>query len=1010
MNDMFGAENVKDIFGDVTPTAQGLEDAYKNLQRAGEGYDDTLNKLKDDLGSAEEDLAAAWPNWMGGSKKQKQEALEQIKVQMAQAEGTIAENEARKKAIVAMATQFNQQIALNKERAIEAAAIAKQIEMSRKLTAVFDKFSKVIGNIADAEDEVERMRGDRRQLGRQGALDISGITNAGVSSGTLRMSGNQVLRDENAFNEMLGAVQRMERAQGEEGVFSSFLEKSRSDMAQIQRLEDILTPQAVTQLRAVGEAATASVMSTEGEVNEEGATTAGMAIREELIKKLEQFGLDPDNISEELNGALLEYGKLLASGLSDTEATQQIKEKLGEEAAQFLDNFQGLYDEVIEKEQKLRAYQVELADRRLEEEKRAYELVIKAYDAERDYFQKRFDLATDVEDFLNPVADRGPDRSRQLSERASARRDAQMQELQRNRAGAGIGNLNRARAGFGADLGGIDVEAENAAGELEKLAQRGELLAKTISDEIDIEREHMESLKEMAAAEQAYQQELNDAKGDLTRSIVFGTEEQRAETFNTLNAAALAASQGSLAGIPEDMRAGIESTLEQFANVVIPGLGLTGRQAQERIATNELMQMGFDPATAAQRAKEMVQEKVPIDKKMADQIQNQKEVLEKLYADQAAHDEAMRDLEAKQNEVFKTSNDLFAKSVERFAEEVDQLKIDLGLINGNAGAGQGRVAGAVGGGGGVAGAAGGGAGAAGGGAGAAGGGAGAAGGAGGGGAGAAGGGMREPRPVPTYGLSEEQQKLARKKDELQREREELTAKEKAGTLTADEKQRLYDNTFATARTNNALTRSGASSTDVRLYQQAYNRSLEQQKQQQAQAAQQQAQAAQQQAQANAPPTTSGAYTRGSSGPDLWQDPSGFDPFADTGAASPPSTLGKVFGGIASMIGSSLSNLQNPPGGRNPMGGQSGNQQPQSQSGPISIDMQGQQDITVRLPDVQALANGVITSMVYNAISETFTQIADTARNANPQNFEDLINSLEEGATSATTVNFGSNGS
>jgi hypothetical protein len=188
-----------------------------------------------------------------------------------------------------------------------------------------------------------------------------------------------------------------------------------------------------------------------------------------------------------------------------------------------------------------------------------------------------------------------------------------------------------------------------------------------------------------------------------------------------------------------------------------------------------------------------------------------------------------------------------------------------------------------------------------------------------------------------------------------------------------------------------------------LYQQAYNRSLEQQKQQQAQAAQQQAQA-------NAPPTTSGAYTRGSSGPDLWQDSSGFDPFADTGAASPPSTLGKVFGGIVSMIGSSLSNLQNPPGGRNPMGGQSGNQQPQSQSGPISIDMQGQQDITVRLPDVQALANGVITSMVYNAISETFTQIADTARNANPQNFEDLINSLEEGATSATTVNFGSNGS
>lgn len=999
MNDMFGAENVKDIFGDVTPTAQGLEEAYQNLKQAGDGYDDTLNKLKDDLGSAEEDLAAAWPNWLGGTKKQKEEALEQIKVQIQQAEGTIAENEARKKAVVTMATQYNQQIALNKERAIEAAAIAKQIELSRQLTAVFDKFGKVIGDIADAEDEVNRMRGDRRQLGRQGALDVSGITNAGVSSGTLRMSGNQVLRDQQAFSEMLGAVQRMERAQGQEGVFSGMLERSRSDMAQIQRLDEILSPESVTELRSKGIAeAGGSIRSESGEINEELATTAGDSIRKQLI---EQLGLEDQPISEELNAALLEYGKLLASGLSDTEATQQIKEKLGAESAKFLDNFNELYGEVIEKEQKLREYQVELADRRLEEEKRAYELVIKAYDAERDYFQKRFDLATDVEDFLNPVADRGPDRSRQLSERASARRDAQMQELQRNRAGAGIGNLNRARAGFGADLGGIDVEAENAAGELEKLAQRGELLAKTISDEIDIEREHMESLKEMAAAEQAYQQELNDAKGDLTRSIVFGTEEQRAETFNTLNAAALAASQGSLAGIPEDMRAGIESTLEQFANVVIPGLGLTGRQAQERIATNELMQMGFDPATAAQRAKEMVQEKVPIDKKMADQIQNQKEVLEKLYADQAAHDQAMRDLEAKQNEVFKVSNDLFAESVKGFEESVNVLKQELGLINGNAGAGQGRVAGAVGGGGGVAGAAGGGAGDA-----------GAAGGAGGGGAGAAGGGMREPRPVPTYGLSEEQQKLARKKDELQREREELIAKKEAGTLTADEKQRLSDNTFAMARTNTALTNSGASSTDVRLYQQAYNKltqmgydtatanqrakELEQQKQQRAQA--------------TAPPTTNGAYTRGSSGPELWQDSSGFDPFADTGAASPPSTLGRVFGTIASMIGSSLSNLQNPPGGRNSMGNSLGGQQPQSEMGPIAIDMQGQQDITVRLPDIQALANGVITSMVYNAISETFNQIADTARNANPQNFEELINSLEEGATSATTVNFGGDGS
>lgn len=309
-------------------------------------------------------------------------------------------------------------------------------------------------------------------------------------------------------------------------------------------------------------------------------------------------------------------------------------------------------------------------------------------------------------------------------------------------------------------------------------------------------------------AEQAYQQELSNAKGSLTREFVGGTEEQRAELFNTLNAAALASAQGSFAGIPEDQRSNILSVLDKFANVTIPGLGITGRQAQQRIFTNEMMQAGFDPATAAQLAKDAAGERVPIDKRMADQIKEQEKVIRELLNLEMQHDEQMRANEILRLDREEEANNSFIKGVENFRQGTDDLREALGLIL---------------------------------------------------------------RP----------------------------------------------------RQNNDQPPIGQ----------------------------------------NAPPNL------------------------------PPN------------------GNQAPPNNGQPLaGGQNGNQQPPQGQGPIAIDMQGQQEITVRLPDIQALANGVITSMVYNAISETFSQIADTARNANPQNFEDLINSIEEGATSVTTVNFGGNGS
>jgi hypothetical protein len=220
---------------------------------------------------------------------------------------------------------------LNKEREIEAAAMERQIKISRKITEVFDRLAKTSSSLADAENVMGVMSGDQRKMTRQQALNISGITNAGVSSGTMRMSGQQILRDEQAFNEILGGVRRLETAQGTGGIFEDFLTRGREDMATVQGLEGLLDKDTIKSIigDALGREAS-SMSGEEGRVRTEAELdTVGTAMQKELIKRLGGAGLlDPNNISEPLNAALLEYGKLLASGVSDTEASEKSKTSL----------------------------------------------------------------------------------------------------------------------------------------------------------------------------------------------------------------------------------------------------------------------------------------------------------------------------------------------------------------------------------------------------------------------------------------------------------------------------------------------------------------------------------------------------------------------------------------------------------------------------------------------------------------------------------------------------------
>jgi hypothetical protein len=73
-------------------------------------------------------------------------------------------------------------------------------------------------------------------------------------------------------------------------------------------------------------------------------------------------------------------------------------------------------------------------------------------------------------------------------------------------------------------------------------------------------------------------------------------------------------------------------------------------------------------------------------------------------------------------------------------------------------------------------------------------------------------------------------------------------------------------------------------------------------------------------------------------------------------------------------------------------------------GPTTMQLQGSQEITIRLPDIQAMVNQNITGMIYSTIATYFNQLAGYVRNAS--NFEDLANEMSNGMQTTQTQQVG----
>ena len=81
-----------------------------------------------------------------------------------------------------------------------------------------------------------------------------------------------------------------------------------------------------------------------------------------------------------------------------------------------------------------------------------------------------------------------------------------------------------------------------------------------------------------------------------------------------------------------------------------------------------------------------------------------------------------------------------------------------------------------------------------------------------------------------------------------------------------------------------------------------------------------------------------------------------------------------------------------------------NQERDANNKPIQIETNGQQVVTVNLPNLQSMTNNAITAMVYEQVSQVFKGLSQEVRTAN--NFEDVSNALANAATKTQTVEMG----
>jgi hypothetical protein len=669
--ELFGTtENIS--FPQLEATIQSLNVEIENGRQALDDYATKITeaqKAVDDAswfwtfferlftGSSSRDRAQAELSRLNAERDREQAALDEKK-------------QKQQEAIELQATARNAYI-LARARAIENAAMKQSIMLMKERIAAFDKLDIALLGLSASLEEVNAAQTGKPS--RQQILDRRGID---MDTATLDMGAEQVLRNDRAYKQMEDAIARINP------MLAGSLRVGRTDMQLmdhlLEEIEGTMSADIIEEARQTAEAS--------GQDGDNAPRDTGQVIADLMI---ERMGLRDQDMSAPVRQAFEEIGERIAKGEDISVVIEDMKEKLTKDQVALIEKGQEVYKEYLQMESELFEKREALTAMRIEQIDREYALTMQVYDAEMDYLKKRLALNEKVDDVLEelPV---GPGRAAAIGARAAQRRQSRMEGIGNARTQAGLPADTRGREGDFFDwLGGYESAAQAAMGReggptegetralsqtFAELEKEGQLLLHTLQDEIDAEQQYLDGLIEMAKAQQEYTQTLNDAQGDLARELVTGTEDEVEDMLQGLNAALIAGQQGSFAGIPEDLKKQVFSVFDAFGDVVIPGLGVTGRDAQREITKNELMRnYGVDQATAEQLASKAVKDRVPIDERMKEMIELQeKKILELLQREKMLNDYMAR-LQSINNQLFAVKVDLFAAAVDAFANKIEDF-------------------------------------------------------------------------------------------------------------------------------------------------------------------------------------------------------------------------------------------------------------------------------------------------------------------------------------------------
>jgi TP901 family phage tail tape measure protein len=524
---------------------------------------------------------------------------------------------------------------LIERRKIEAAAIEYQVRIMKQLETSYDNFNASARELANISEEMANI-GTGKLSTRQAASRV-GVDDMRM----LEMDAKEIMRTPDVAEQM-AAYASSAGAPGQE------INKASLRVRQLSQL---------SQFAKDGKLSDLSQSTTED---------AGTDAKKELQQKIfNELGFDEnDPILREAVAKMADT--IITDGITATgKAEQEARDIITKQAEDIIAKQQEKIKEVIQAEQQLRENQIALINKQMENTKKVYE-------NEKAYFDERLALNQKVRDALQ-IEPSGPKKASFLGQNALATRNSQMAALSARTGGANISqsisaNVNRLNV-----LRSTNNEKGINNVEIAKINASLELLSQAVRDQIDIENQYLDGLIGMAKAQQEYTQALYDAQGSIVRDLVTGTDEEIGQQLSTLNAAAIASMQGSFTGIPETLKKDIFSLFDQFGDVTIPGLGKTGREAQKEISKNEMMKrFGVDAATAEQLASKAVNDRVPIDQRMADQIEDQRKIVEKLMWDEyyLKESQILREID---------NTKQFELKVMQFGTIVNKMISDLGM-------------------------------------------------------------------------------------------------------------------------------------------------------------------------------------------------------------------------------------------------------------------------------------------------------------------------------------------